>query len=168
MKYIFIGRIVNTHALKGEVRIVSDFEFKDRIFKENTLLYIGENKDKEIIETYRKHKQFDMVKFKGIDYINDVLKYKGSKVYIDESILNLKDDEILISELINMDVYNDNKYVGRITEYRSDNGNNMLRVNNKLIPYNKDFITKIDKENIANLLQINMKPANEANKGKFE
>lgn len=147
MKYIFIGRIVNTHALKGEVRIVSDFEFKDRIFKENTLLYIGENKDKEIIETYRKHKQFDMVKFKGIDYINDVLKYKGSKVYIDESILNLKDDEILISELINMDVYSDNKYVGRITEYRSDNGNNMLRVNNKLIPYNKDFITKIDKEN---------------------
>ena len=142
MKYIFIGRIVNTHALKGEVRIV-----KDRIFKENTLLYIGENKDKEIIETYRKHKQFDMVKFKGIDYINDVLKYKGSKVYIDESILNLKDDEILISELINMDGYNDNKYVGRITEYRSDNGNNMLRVNNKLIPYNKDFITKIDKEN---------------------
>ena len=147
MKYIFIGRIVNTHALKGEVRIVSDFEFKDRIFKENTLLYIGENKDKEIIETYRKHKQFDMVKFKGIDYINDVLKYKGSKVYIDESILNLKDDEILISELINMDVYNDNKYVGKITEYRSDNGNNMLRVNNKLIPYNKDFITKIYKEN---------------------
>lgn len=147
MKHIFIGRIVNTHALKGEVRIVSDFEFKDRIFKENTLLYIGENKDKEIIETYRKHKQFDMVKFKGIDYINDVLKYKGSKVYIDESILNLKDDEILISELINMDVYNDNKYVGKITEYRSDNGNNMLRVNNKLIPYNKDFITKIDKEN---------------------
>ena len=147
MKYIFIGRIVNTHDLKGEVRIVSDFEFKDRIFKENTLLYIGENKDKEIIETYRKHKQFDMVKFKGIDYINDVLKYKGSKVYIDESILNLKDDEILISELINMDVYNDNKYVGKITEYRSDNGNNMLRVNNKLIPYNKDFITKIDKEN---------------------
>lgn len=147
MKYIFIGRIVNTHALKGEVRIVSDFEFKDKIFKENTLLYIGENKDKEIIETYRKHKQFDMVKFKGIDYINDVLKYKGSKVYIDESILNLKDDEILISELINMDVYNDNKYVGKITEYRSDNGNNMLRVNNKLIPYNKDFITKIDKEN---------------------
>ena len=147
MKYIFIGRIVNTHALKGEVRIVSDFEFKDRIFKENTLLYIGENKDKEIIETYRKHKQFDMVKFKGIDYINDVLKYKGSKVYIDESILNLKDDEILISELINMDVYNDNKYVGKITEYRSDNGNNMLRVNNKLIQYNKDFINKIDKEN---------------------
>lgn len=147
MKYIFIGRIVNTHALKGEVRIVSDFEFKDRIFKENTLLYIGENKDKEVIETYRKHKQFDMVKFKGIDNINNVLKYKGSKVYINEEDLKLKDDEILISELLNMDVYNNDKLVGKITEYRSDNGNNMLRVNDKLVPYNKDFITKIDKEN---------------------
>lgn len=147
IKYIFIGRIVNTHALKGEVRIISDFEFKDKIFKENTFLYIGENKDKEVIETYRKHKQFDMVKFKGIDNINDVLKYKGSKVYINEEDLKLKDDEILISELLNMDVYNNDKLVGKITEYRSDNGNNMLRVNDKLVPYNKDFITKIDKEN---------------------
>ena len=147
IKYIFIGRIVNTHALKGEVRIISDFEFKDKIFKENTFLYIGENKDKEVIETYRKHKQFDMVKFKGIDNINNVLKYKGSKVYINEEDLKLKDDEILISELLNMDVYNNDKLVGKITEYRSDNGNNMLRVNDKLVPYNKDFITKIDKEN---------------------
>ena len=147
IKYIFIGRIVNTHALKGEVRIISDFEFKDKIFKENTFLYIGENKDKEVIETYRKHKQFDMVKFKGIDNINNVLKYKGSKVYINEEDLQLKDDEILISELLNMDVYNNDKLVGKITEYRSDNGNNMLRVNDKLVPYNKDFITKIDKEN---------------------
>lgn len=147
IKYIFIGRIVNTHALKGEVRIISDFEFKYKIFKENTFLYIGENKDKEVIETYRKHKQFDMVKFKGIDNINNVLKYKGSKVYINEEDLKLKDDEILISELLNMDVYNNDKLVGKITEYRSDNGNNMLRVNDKLVPYNKDFITKIDKEN---------------------
>ena len=147
IKYIFIGRIVNTHALKGEVRIISDFEFKDKIFKENTFHYIGENKDKEVIETYRKHKQFDMVKFKGIDNINNVLKYKGSKVYINEEDLKLKDDEILISELLNMDVYNNDKLVGKITEYRSDNGNNMLRVNDKLVPYNKDFITKIDKEN---------------------
>ncbi len=147
IKYIFIGRIVNTHALKGEVRIISDFEFKDKIFKENTFLYIGENKNKETIDTYRKHKQFDMVKFKGIDNINDVLKYKGNKVYINEEDLKLKDDEILISELLNMDVYNDDKLVGKITEYRSDNGNNMLRVNDKLVPYNKNFITKIDKEN---------------------
>ena len=97
MKYIKIGTIVNTHALKGEVRIISNFEYKNRIFKPNTEVYIGQFKTKEVIETYRPHKQFDMVKFVGIDYINDVLKYKGEVVYIEEDSLKLNDDELLES-----------------------------------------------------------------------
>ena len=40
IKYINVGKIVNTHALKGEVRIISDFEFKDRVFIPNNVLYI--------------------------------------------------------------------------------------------------------------------------------
>lgn len=145
--YIYIGKIVNTHALKGEVRIISNFEFKDKVFLCDNVLYIGINKSKEVIETYRKHKQFDMVKFKGIDYINDVLKYKGAYVYILREDLHLNDDEILPEDLINMNVYNNLKLVGKIEEYRNDNGNKMIRVNNKYIPYNKDFIDKIDKSN---------------------
>lgn len=147
MKYICIGKLVNTHALKGEVRILSNFEFKERVFKKDNILYIGNDKDEVKIETYRHHKQFDMVKFYGIDYINDVLKYKGMSVYIDENILNLKDDEILVSDLINYEVYSENKFIGKISEYRSDNGNNMIKVNGKYIPYNSNFIFKYDKIN---------------------
>ena len=147
MKYVYIGKIVNTHALKGEVRIISDFEYKDRVFKSGTILYMGQFKAPETIETYRKHKQFDMVKFVGIDYINDVLKYKGDAVYISEDSLELKDDEILESELVNMSVYIDEKNIGNISEYRNDNGNKVIKINDKFIPYNKDFITKIDKSN---------------------
>lgn len=147
MKYINVGRIVNTHALKGEVRIISNFEYKDRIFKKGFNLYIGQFKDKEVIETYRVHKQFDMVKFVGIDYINDVLKYKGCSVYVLEKDLNLGNDEILESEFYGMKVYSNDKEIGIITEYRNDNGNKMIRVNDKFIPYNSDFITKIDKQN---------------------
>ena len=40
MKYIYVGKIVNTHALKGEVRIISNFEFKDRVFMPTNTLYI--------------------------------------------------------------------------------------------------------------------------------
>ena len=69
MKYVYIGKIVNTHALKGEVRLISDFEFKDRVFKSGVTFYMGQFKTPEIVETYRPHKQFDMVKFVGIDYI---------------------------------------------------------------------------------------------------
>ncbi len=145
MKYVYIGKIVNTHALKGEVRIISDFEYKSRVFKIDNTLFIGEDKHSESIETYRVHKNYDMVKFKGIDNINDVLKYKGSKVYVLEDSLNLGDDEVLTSELIGYQVYVNDKCVGKISEYRSDNGNKMIRVNNVFVPFNKNFIVKIEK-----------------------
>ena len=147
MNYICVGRIVNTHALKGEVRIISNFEFKEKVFKKGFKLYIGQFKNEEEIETYRVHKQFDMVKFAGIDYINDVIKYKGMDVYVLKSDLNLEDDEILESDFYGMKVYSNSKEVGIISQYRNDNGNKMIRINDKFIPYNKDFITKIDKKN---------------------
>ena len=147
MKYIYVGKIVNTHALKGEVRIISNFEFKERVFLPGVTLYIGQYKNNEIIETCRKHKQFDMVKFKGIDYINDVLKYKGENVYVSEDILNLSEDEILESEYTDYSIFCNNDLVGRIQEYRCDNGNKIVMVNDKYIPYNKDFIDKVDKAN---------------------
>ena len=147
MKYIYVGKIVNTHALKGDVRLISDFEYKERVFKKDNTIYIGNEKEPLKIENYRKHKQFDMLKFYGIDYINDVLKYKGLNVYCDEDDLKLKEDEILISELTNYEVYLDDKLLGKISEYRSDNGNKLIKVNNKYIPYNDTFITKYDKVN---------------------
>ncbi len=147
MKYLRIGTIVNTHALKGEVRIISNFEYKDRVFIVGNKLFIGHSYIPEEIETYRKHKQFDMVKFKGIDYINDVLKYKGCYVYIDEESLSLKDDEILESEFTSYELYSNDKLIGHIEEYRNDNGNKIIKVNSKYLPYNKDFISKIDKTN---------------------
>lgn len=147
MKYIKVGTIVNTHALKGEVRIISNFEYKDRVFKINNTLYIGMSKSEEVIETYRVHKNFDMVKFKGIDNITDVLKFKGSAVYVNIDDLKLKDDEILIEELLGMSVIVNNKLLGSITDYIDNNGNKLVVVNNKYIPYNKDLIEKIDKIN---------------------
>lgn len=147
MRYIYIGKIVNTHALKGEVRLISNFEFKSRVFKKNNSVYVGEKKDKLTIETYRIHKQFDMLKFVGIDYINDVLKYKGCNVYIDEDSLKLNDNEILTSDLVNYEIYSNDKLIGSISEYRCDNGNKMIRINGKFIPYNDDFILKYDKIN---------------------
>ena len=147
MRFIYIGKVTNTHAVKGEIRILSNFEFKNKVFTKGFKLYVGHLKTEETIETYRRHKQFDMVKFVGIDNINDVIKYKGASVFINEEDLNLSDDEILVEELIGMKVYNDDSLVGNITEYREDNGNKNIRVNDKLIPFNKDFISKIDKQN---------------------
>ena len=82
MNYIYVGEIVNTHGIKGEVRLVSNFERKDLVFKNGFNIYIGNNKEKMIINTYRVHKNFDMLTFIGLNDINDVIIYKGENVYI--------------------------------------------------------------------------------------
>jgi hypothetical protein len=56
-----IGRVVNTHGIKGEVRVISDFKYKDDVFKEGSILYIDGKK--YIIKSYRKHKNFDLINY---------------------------------------------------------------------------------------------------------
>ena len=147
MEYIKVGKIVNTHALKGELRILSDFEYKDQVFVVGKHLLIGRFKTEEVIETYRKHKNFDMVKFINKDYINDVLCYKGEAVYVLKSDLVINENDLLIEDMVNMEIIYNNESIGLIEDYRNDNGNRLLIVNGKYIPFNMDFIEKIDKEN---------------------
>lgn len=112
MEYVYLGKITNTHGIKGEIRIISDFANKDIVFKKGFNIYIGKEKIQETINTYRVHKNYDMITLIGYNDINDVLKYKGSFVYIN------KDDikGIIVDEdYINMEVYTD-KYVGKITD----------------------------------------------------
>ena len=51
MTLIKIGKIVNTHGIKGELRLLSKFPYKDKVFINNITIYI-DKKDKEIINTY--------------------------------------------------------------------------------------------------------------------
>ena len=81
-EYIYIGKIVNTHGIKGEIRILSNFEYKDKVFLENRRIYIGEEHIEEIVNTYRHHKIFDMITMKGYNNINQVLKYMNKNVYV--------------------------------------------------------------------------------------
>lgn len=147
MNYICIGKIVNTHGIKGEIRILSNFDYKDKIFIKGFNLYIGSSKEKVTISTYRHHKCFDMCLFEEYNYINDVLKFKGQKVYINRDDLILNETEILDNDLIGLDAfYNDNK-LGKITDIINNNGYKLFLIDNKYIPYNKEFIEKIDLNN---------------------
>ena len=102
--YILVGKIVNTHGIKGEIRILSSFDRKDLAFKVGNSLYIGDNKIEEKINTYRVHKEFDMVSFERYSNINEVLKYLKQNVYIKREDLKLNDNEYILEDLINMDI----------------------------------------------------------------
>lgn len=150
MNYIYLGEIVNTHGIKGEVRIVSDFKFKNDVFKIGKNLYVGNSKVKEIINTYRVHKNYDMVTFKGINDINDVLKYKGKKVYIMREEFEF--DGILDEDVIGLDVFSKDKKIGIVEDILKSNAHPILEVKNdknviSYIPFIDAFVLNVDLKN---------------------
>jgi len=144
MELVLIGKIVNTHGIKGELRLLSDFEYKERIFKKGSKIYI--NKEEYIINSYRYHKIFDMITLNGYTNINDVLFLKGKKVYCKREDLNLKSDEYLIQDLIGIEVYFNENLVGKVTDISRDKNPLITIDNKKFVPYNDNFIDSIDIE----------------------
>lgn len=144
--YRYIGKIVNTHGIKGEVRILSNIDYKERVFVKGFNLYIGSNKTKETISTYRVHKNFDMVTFNNINNINDVLKYKGEDVYVLKSDI---EGIIADEDYIGLNVYTD-KYIGKVTSILKGY-NDILVIENEdkkyMVPKLDNFIKDIDFEN---------------------
>lgn len=154
-EYIYIGKIVNTHGIKGEVRILSNFEYKDKVFLENRRIYIGEEHIEEIVNTYRHHKIFDMITLKNYNNINEVLKYKGSLVYINRLDLKLNDNEYLECDLLDFNIIINNNIIGKLSSFENHNNNKIIIVKNKekeiLLPYNNNLIENInlDKKEIT-------------------
>ena len=141
---VLIGKYVSTHGIKGEIRIKSNFQYKERVFKLGNKLII-DNQEYEVT-SYRLHKGYDMVTFKGIDNINQIISLKGSLVYIDKSLLNLNSDEYLDSDLINMDIIINNKLMGRVSGIRYlTETKKLLVVDSKYVPF--ELIKKIDLKN---------------------
>lgn len=142
MDKICVGKFVNTHGLKGEIRIISDFEYKNNVFKPDNKIYI--NDQLFIIDSYRKHKNYDMVTFKSIFNINQIEKFKGSLVYIKKDDYNFK---MFLNDLIGMDVYSDDKYIGKVIQIVKNPLYSILKIKNKkefLIPYIENFVKNVD------------------------
>ncbi len=149
MEFINIGKIVNTHGIKGELRILSDFRHKDKVFKKGMKFYVGREKEEFIVNSYRFHKIFDMVTFEGFNNINEVLYLKGRPVYINKEDLVLDDGEIYIEDLIGYDVIIGEKVLGKVTGVMyNSKANDNLKVGDTLIPYVKDLIIKIEDNKI--------------------
>ncbi len=148
MNKVYIGKIVNTHGIKGEIRLLSDFPFKDKVFVVGNNILVDDIEYK--INSYRRHKMFDMITLDGYNNINDVLFLMKKKVYFDKDKLVLSDDEILDEDLIKFKVIDEDKNIGKITEiFMASSTNKILRVefsHEVLIPYNSPIIKSIDKE----------------------
>lgn len=149
MELVYIGDIVNTHGIKGELRIISEFKYKDVVFQKGNFLYIGAEQEKLEIASYRFHKIYDMVTFKGIDDINDAIIYKGDKVFINR--LDFVFPGVINEDILGLEVYNNNEYVGIVENILNSNAHDIIVIKNEdvknLIPFVDEFVKNIDLDN---------------------
>lgn len=148
--YVYIGKIVDTHGIKGELRILSSFERKDIVFISGNKLYLGDELEEKIISSYRHHKNFEMVVFEGINNINEVLKYLKKSVYFKRDDLKLNDKEYLIEDLIDYNVIENNILIGKVIDIVYNNSNILLSIDgtkNFYIPLNSNYVLKVDTKN---------------------
>lgn len=146
MDLVYIGKLVNTHGLKGEVKIISDFEYKSDVFNTDNSIYIKEKK--YIIKSYRKHKNYDMVILDGIDNIDLALNLKGENVYINRS--DYKFNGYLNVDLIGLEVYDNNTYKGKVIDIEKGSKYDLLIIDGikkHLVPNISEFIKEIDLKN---------------------
>ncbi len=142
---IYIGKTVSTFGIKGELKVISDFEYCDRAYQVNKKILI--NNIEHVISGIRYHKNYVLLKIDNLNNINDILKYVGFNIYMKRIDLGLKEDEYLYKDLINSDVIDDdNTKLGKVIEIL--NGNNVLikvkGTKEFFIPLIDNYINKFD------------------------
>ena len=156
MEKVYIGKIVSTHGIKGEIRIISDFPFKDKVFIVGKDIIIDDKK--HTIQSYRVHKKYDMITLDSFHDINDVLPFLKKKVYISKEDLNLNDNEILDEDLLTFKVITIDKKEGTIKEiFYASPTNKILRVlldKEILIPFSSPMIKEINKKEKYIVIQL--------------
>ncbi len=149
MDYIYVGKFNGTHGLKGEIKFVTNFKYIDRILAEGFNYYIGSNKNKENLLSYRNHNGIYLMKYKNLEDIDLIKKYVNEKVYVLKDDLNLNNTEHVIEDYLNLECFYKEKSIGIVEDViDAGNGNYILQVvrdKETLIPLNDHFIDKIDK-----------------------
>lgn len=146
----FIGKIVTTHGIKGEVKVLPNTDF-DR-FKTGNTVYID---TKElVIRQVRTQNKYYLVAFEGLNSLNDVEFLRGLDVFTKDEPPKLKKDEFHLPQLIGLSVYlMDDELVGVVDDVLDFPQGYYLRVKTKdnkkvLIPFIKEFVKKANDDGV--------------------
>lgn len=153
-KLLKVGVITTTHGVRGEVKVYPTTDDAGRFLDlSEVLLDTGKEYRKLEIQNVKFYKNLAILKFKGIDNINDIEKYKGRGLWIPrEQGQVLSEDEYYIADLLDMEVLQENgTLVGRLKDVLETGANDVYIVETPegkeiLLPAIKDCILKVDIE----------------------
>ena len=156
-KYISVGKIVNFHGIKGEARVGYSKNQQDFFLSLESVFVKKDNEYQELkIDSVRQNKNFLIIKFEGIDSINDIIPLKGCLLFVEEDVVreNLDEDEFLIDELVGLNVFDaeTDKKLGFVIGVSNNGANDLISVktNSKkisLIPFVKAIVPVVDIKN---------------------
>src|SRR5699024_7684402 len=99
-----VGKIVNTHGIHGEVRVISKTDFPEQRYavgSKLTLFMNGKEVKELVVTSHRTHKNFDLLTFENYTNVNDVVEMKEGILKVDEAQLSsLPEDEFYFHEII--------------------------------------------------------------------
>ncbi|PLT30085.1 ribosome maturation factor RimM [Peribacillus deserti] len=157
-KWFNVGKIVNTHGIRGEVRVISKTDFAEERYKSGNKLYFFAEKSKEPMEltvkSHRTHKNFDLLTFEEFNNVNQVESLKGGLLKVPESQLHdLEEGEFYYHQIIGCMVSTlEGEEIGKISEVLAPGANDVWVVRGKrgkdiLIPYIDEIVKEIDIDN---------------------
>lgn len=150
-----VGVITSTHGVRGEVKVFPTTDDPER-FKtlKHVLLDTGREKKPLEIQGVKFFKQFVILKFKGLDNINDIEKYRQKSLYVTrKNAVRLQRDEYFIADLIGLKVQDeDGKELGTVKDVIETGANDVYEVEmadgkSLLLPAIKQCILNVDVEN---------------------
>lgn len=157
-----VGIITSTHGVRGEVKVypTTDDPRRFRRLKE-VVLDTGREKLNLEIEGVKFFKQFVILKFKGLDNINDIEKYRQKSLYVTrKNAVRLQRDEYFIADLIGLKVQDeDGTELGTVKDVIETGANDVYEVEmadgrSLLLPAIKQCILNVDVENV--MMQVHV------------
>lgn len=153
MAYVSVGKILNFHGIQGEAKVGFSKNQQDFLKSLKTAFIKVDSDYKELeITSIRFNKTFALIKFKGIDSINDIIPYKGSILFVKETLIreSLGEDEFLIDELTGLDVIDpDGNTIGVVVGVSNNGANDLISVKSKtnkisMVPFVKALVPNVD------------------------
>ncbi len=140
---LYIGYICGTHGIKGELKVLSDFEKKEQAFKVNNKIMI--DNIEHTITSVRNHQNKILITIDSLHNINDVLEYVKKEIYIKRENLNL--DSYLMEDLIGFKVIEDEE-LGIVKNILINKAGYLLEIDkNFYIPFVSYYIKEVDVKN---------------------
>lgn len=157
-----VGVITTTHGVRGEAKVYPTTDEPERFLElDYVLLDTGRELRKLEIKNVKFFKNLVILKFKGVDNINDIEKYKGRDLWIPrEEGQELEEDEYYIADLLGMlVVLEDGQEFGTLKDVMETGANDVYIIDSAehgevLLPAIKECILDVDLE--KNVMTIHL------------